>query len=100
MSQPGEALRAQQLHYVSPRVERHGLNGKRSPSVVSATAPLAQVETQEREGARQGSNRMDSAIKLMLALKEEPELLLIIFFFFFFKFSHFYLSLFQVPGSP
>lgn len=69
MSQPGEALRAQQLHYVSPRVERHGLNGKRSPSVASAAAPLAQVETQERERAQQGSNRMDSAIKVNACLK-------------------------------
>lgn len=31
MSQPGEASRAKQLHSVSPRAERHGLNGKTPP---------------------------------------------------------------------
>lgn len=67
MSQRGEASRAEQLHYVSPRVERHGLNGKTSPPSVSAAAPLAQAETQGR--SRQGSNGMKSAIKVNACFK-------------------------------
>ena len=64
VSQPGEASRAEQLHYTSPRAEQHGLNGKRSPSSVTAAAPLAQAETQEREGARRASNVVESAMNL------------------------------------